>query len=119
MRPHPPAAPGADLDVVSSEGAEAILPAARRLWIRRRRRGQQITAQRQLGGAMAVGEEADMTDPVEAIGHGVLEEAADELVGRKRHDLGLAILPVVFPSEADPAVVERDQTTVGRATRCV
>ncbi len=37
----------------------------------------------------------------------------DELVSRKRHDLGLAILPVVFPGEADLAVVEPDQATVG------
>ena len=62
---------------------------------------------------MAVGEEADVADPVKAVGHGVLQEAADELVGRKRHDLGLAVLPIVFPGEADLVVVEPDQAAVG------
>ena len=38
--------------------------------------------ERQLRTAMAVGEEADVTDAVKAVGHGVLQEAADELVGR-------------------------------------
>ena len=50
-------------------------------------RGEQVAAQRQLGGAMAVGEEADMADAVEAVGQGVQQEAADELVGVERHDL--------------------------------
>ena len=34
----------------------------------------------QLLGAMAIGEEADMADAVEAVGHGMLQEATDELV---------------------------------------
>ena len=111
---HPAATPGADIDVVAGKVAEAILPTAWRLWIRRRRRyGQQIAAERQLGGAMAVGEEADVADPVEAVGHGVLQEAADELVGWERHDLGVAVLPIVLPGEADLAVVEPDQASVG------
>ncbi len=74
---------------------------------------QQVAAERQLGGAMAMGKEADMADAVEAVGHGVLQEAADELVGREHHDLGFAVLPIVLPSEAHLAVVEPDQATVG------
>ncbi len=62
---------------------------------------------------MAVGEEANVADPVEAVGHGVLQEAADELVSRERHDLGFAVLPVVLPGEADLAVVEPGQATIG------
>ncbi len=54
-----------------------------------------------------------MADPVEAAGHGVLQEAADELVGLQSHDLGLAVLAIVFSGEADLAVLEPDQTAVG------
>jgi hypothetical protein len=110
---HSSAAAGADIDVVAGEIAEAILPTARRFRIRRWWRGEQIATERQLGGAMAVGEEADVADPVEAIGHGVLQEATNEFVGRERHDLGFAVLPIVLPGEADLAVVEPDQATVG------
>jgi hypothetical protein len=62
---------------------------------------------------MAVGEEAEVADAVEAVGHGVLQEAADELVSGERHQLGFAVLPIVLPSEADLAVVEPEQTAVG------
>ena len=41
---------------------------------------------------MAVGEKSDVSDPVEAVGDGVLKEAADEFVGREPHDLGFAVL---------------------------
>jgi hypothetical protein len=36
---------------------------------------------------MAVGEKADVADPVEAMGHGVLQEATNEFVGCDCHDL--------------------------------
>jgi hypothetical protein len=39
---------------------------------------------------MAIGEEADMTDAVESVGHGMQQEPADEFLGVKCHDLGLA-----------------------------
>src|SRR6476620_859925 len=51
--------------------------------------------ERQLGGSMAVGEEAEVADAMEAIGQGVEEEAADELVGGQTHDLGGAVAAVV------------------------
>ena len=54
--------------------------------------------------AMAVGEKAEVADAVEAVGQGVQQEAADELVGVERHDLGLAVMAIVLPAEADPAV---------------
>ena len=62
---------------------------------------------------MAVGEKSDVSDPVEAVGDGVLKEAADEFVGREPHDLGFAVLAIVLPGEADLAVVEPDQAAVG------
>ena len=54
---------------------------------------------------MAVGQEAVVADAVEAVGQRVQEEAADELVGVERHHLGLVVVPVVLPAEADPTVV--------------
>jgi len=73
---HSPAAARAEIDVVADEVAQTILPTAWRLRIRRGRRGEQITAERQLGSAVTVGEKSDVADPVEAIGHGVLQENA-------------------------------------------
>jgi len=62
-----------------------------------------------------------VTDAVEALGQDVNEEAADELVGRERHDLVAigSLYPIVLVFEADTIVVERDQPAVGIATRWV
>src|SRR5271166_5442546 len=92
---------------------EALLPTARQWSIRRRWCGQQIAAERQLLAAMAVGKEADVADAMEAVRHGMLQEAADEFIGGKRHDLGFAVLPIVLPGETDLALVEPDQAAVG------
>ena len=62
---------------------------------------------------MAVGEEADVADAAETVRHGVPQEAADELVRLQRHDLGLAAVAVVLPSEADLSVIEPNQAAVG------
>ena len=48
-----------------------------------RRRVEQPAAERELGGAVAVGEEAVVADAVEAVRQGVQQEAADELVGAR------------------------------------
>ena len=54
-----------------------------------------------------------MPDAVEAVWEGVEQEAADELIGAQGHELGLTILTIVFPGEADLAVFEADQAAVG------
>src|SRR5262245_37699851 len=54
-----------------------------------------------------------MADALEAIRQGVQEEAADELRGGKRHDLGLAALAIVAPAEADATLFKLDQPAVG------
>ena len=74
---------------------------------------EQPAAERELGGAMAVGEEAEVADAMEAVRQDVQQEAADELVGVERHHLGLAVVAIVLPAEADLAVVEADQPAVG------
>ncbi len=62
---------------------------------------------------MAVGEEADVTGAVKAVGQRMLQEATDELVGRERHDLGPAVLAIVLPGKADLTIVKADQAAVG------
>ena len=58
--------------------------------------------------AMAVGEEAVVPDAMEAVRQGVQEKAADELVGGKRHDLGLAVVAIIHPTEGDTAIADAD-----------
>jgi hypothetical protein len=77
------------------------------------RDGQQLTAEREFGGAMAVGEKAVMTDAVKAVGQDMQEETANEFVGREGHHLALAGMAIVFPAEADAAVVGREEPAVG------
>lgn len=78
-----------------------------------RRHSQQRPAEGQLRGTMAVGEEPVMADAVEAIGQGVEQEASDELVGVEGDDLRLAVMPIILPAEADPAIGQADQAGVG------
>ena len=67
--------------------------------------------------ARAIGEQAVVTDAVEAAGQHVDEEAADELVGRQCHDLlpVPALGAVVLPPEDDAGVVAGDEAAA--ATR--
>ena len=109
---HRPTAVRADIESMTGQPADALAVTfrRRRFW---RRRSQQGSTERQLPGAVAIGEEADMTDAVEAIRHGVQQEPADEFVGAQRHDLGLATVAIVLPGEVDITVLESDQTRVG------
>src|SRR6267142_1284308 len=63
--------------------------------------------------APAIGKEAVVADAMEAVWQAVQKKAADELIGAKRHCLGLAVVSIVLPGEADFAVGERDQSAVG------
>ena len=62
---------------------------------------------------MAVGQEAVIADALKTGRDGVLEEAADELVGGKSHDLGLVAVAVVLPLEGDHAVFQFEDAPVG------
>src|SRR5437763_14602241 len=74
---------------------------------------EQPAAESEIVAALPVGEEAVVANAVEAVRQGMQQETADELVGIKRHQLGLAVLAIVFPGEADLAVGQRDQSAVG------
>ena len=54
-------------------------------------------AKGELGGAVAVGHEAEVADAVETVGQRMKQEAANELVGLELHDLCRAVLAIVLP----------------------
>jgi hypothetical protein len=62
--------------------------------------------------AMAVGEEAIMPDAVEPVRQGVEQEAADELVGLKRHDLRFAVMSIILPAEGDRGASHAEEAGV-------
>src|ERR1700738_663562 len=70
---------------------------------------------RDVVGARAAGEQAVVTDAVEALRQDVDQEATDELAGGERHELlaRAAIGTIVLPSEGDAGAVAGDQPAVG------
>ena len=82
------------------------------LW---RRRGEQLAGQCDIGGAVAVGEKAEVSNAVEAPGQDVDEEAADELGRCQGHGLvALAAFDaVILVSEGDACRIGLDQAAVG------
>src|SRR5215831_20178989 len=79
----------------------------------RRRRVEKAAAERELGGAMAVGEEAIVADAMEAVRQRVQQEPADELVCREGHDLRAAVVAIIPPAESHVLVCDADQAGVG------
>jgi hypothetical protein len=75
--------------------------------------GQQLSTKRESSCAMAIGEEAEVADAMEAGRQDVQEEPAHELARIERHDLAAAFLPVVLPEETDGIVCHGDEAAVG------
>src|SRR3984893_16106980 len=77
--------------------------------------GEQLARACDVVGARAFGEQAVVTDSVQAFWQHVDEEAADELVGGERHAfVSIAALDaVVLPREGDGLLIEGDQPAVG------
>ena len=69
----------------------------------------------ELVGAMAIGEQAVVTDAMEAGWEDVEQETAHELANVETHDLAAmtAVLAIVFPAETDMGRVEIEQTAIG------
>jgi hypothetical protein len=82
---------------------------------RRSGHGEQASAEPELVGTMAVGQEAIVPNAMEAIRQDVEEEAAHELADRDAHDSVLvpAPLPILLPAEADVRLVEIKQAIIG------
>jgi len=76
---------------------------------------QQFADAGDVGGAIAVSQEAVVADAVLALGKHVDEEAADELVRLQRHGLVAAgpLDPVVLDPEGDAVGAGPDQAAVG------
>ena len=83
---------------------------ALRLWP-----NEQFADARDVVGAGGLGQQAVVTDAVEALGQDVDEESADELVCGKCHLLVSisALDSVVLPLEGNAVVVECDQAAIG------
>jgi hypothetical protein len=114
MRRNSAAAIGADEEVTGVALSIAFGVSVRQLGIDHDVMGiEQLAKEGEIVAALAVGEEAVVANPVEAIRQGMQQETADELVGIERHQFGLAVLAIVFPGEADLAIKERDQPAVG------
>src|SRR6476659_11256436 len=61
----------------------------------------------------ACGQEAEVTDPAEAVWQHMEQEAADELAHVERHHFGPRRLTVILPAEPNLSVAEIDQPAVG------
>src|SRR5215470_11663555 len=76
---------------------------------------EQLADTRDVVGAGWAGQQAVVTDAMEALRQDMQQEAADELVGIERHrpvPFG-TIAAVILPLEGDTVVIERDQAAVG------
>jgi hypothetical protein len=81
----------------------------RHVVVGRRRDRQKFAGAGELGFACRGGEQAVVADAMEPTRQDVKQEAADELVGCKRHDvLPLpAVAPVILVAEGDAGLVEQ------------
>ena len=93
------------------------VPVIRRWQSTRRRLGrahaEQLTALGQFLAPVAVGQEAVVTNPPEAIWQHMKQEPPDELGSGKCHRLLLAVPEIVLPSEADLPAFDIQQAVVG------
>jgi hypothetical protein len=74
-----------------------------------------LTTDGQLSLAVAVAEKAVVTNALETLGQDMQQEAANKLVGIERHGLLLLMVAIIFPSEADLAVVDIEQAVIGNS----
>lgn len=72
-----------------------------------------MPAEREVFFAFAVGEEAVVADPDEALRQDVQEEAPDELGSGKAHEAVGAAVRIIFVAEGDMTVAEGDEAAVG------
>ncbi len=65
--------------------------------------------------AAAIGEQAGVTDAVEAVWQDVNEKTADELVGGEHHGLlsVATVFAIILPFEGDGIAIAGDQSAIG------
>ena len=74
---------------------------------------KQVAHARENLASVALGEEAVVTDAVEAVGQDVEEKAANELVRGKPYDAAAAAAAIVFVGERHVIVVDSDKPGIG------
>ena len=76
---------------------------------------EQLTHFHQVPGSPGIGEQAVVTDTVEAVRQDMDEKTANKLTRFQGHGLlsGLSFSPIILPFEGDARGVEPDQTAVG------
>src|ERR1019366_6409102 len=74
---------------------------------------EQRAAALERSSASAVGEEAEVADADQAFGQDMDQKAAQELIGGNGHDLVLAAVGIVLPTEGDAMVFESYEAMVG------
>src|SRR5437899_10713101 len=80
---------------------------------RRRGRGEEHSAPRELGPARAIGEEAKVSNADEAARDDVEEKTTDELLGLEGHHLHAVVVRVVLPAKSYEAVSVTEEAVVG------
>ena len=75
--------------------------------------GKESAARRDIFGPAAIRHESEVADAMEAVGQGMEQKTADELVRLQPHDLPGAVLTVILPAECDVIVVESFEAIVG------
>ena len=76
--------------------------------------GQQLPAESQVFGPVAVGEQAEVADADKTLREDVQQEAAKEVGGLESHDLFAMAVAVILPAEGDLAVLESQQPVIGK-----
>jgi len=74
---------------------------------------KQVVHAREGLASVALGEEAVVTDAVEAVGEDVEKKAADERVRGKPHDAAATAAAIIFVGERHVIVVDGDEPRIG------
>jgi len=76
-------------------------------------RGDGLANEDQPGAPVAIGEQAEVADAVEAVRQCVQQEAADELGRTQRHHAHRIAMAIIAPAEGDGVIIEVDEAAVG------
>ena len=74
---------------------------------------EQLEAKWQGGGTFAVGQEAEVTDAHKTFGEQMQQEAAQELIDRKRQQFLFVVVGRIAPTKRDLPISKGDQSMVG------
>ena len=99
---------GAAPEIARVVGARAVLFGRRSC-----SRAEQLKTEWQVGGTFAIGQEAEVSDAHEPFGEQMQQEAAQELIDRKRQRPLFIVVGGIAPTKRYRSVSKRDQAMVG------